>query len=154
MGSDSRGLELPAWIRTRVSAPLEEILPRYAAAMKQALFEGRLDDLARMLDLLAALGGSPAEPPAEHPPEEHSQGKPDIGTEAAVERLTDVRGHDDEGPSDDETERTEEDHRSELPFAGGVVLEIVDRLGEEEEEEGSDDENEKGLHETDRGCQP
>ena len=47
----------PAWIRTRVSAPLEEILPRYAAAMKRALEAHDFDDVARMLDLLAALGG-------------------------------------------------------------------------------------------------
>ena len=47
----------PAWIRTRVSAPLEEILPRYAAAMKRALEAGDFDDVARMLDLLEALGG-------------------------------------------------------------------------------------------------
>ena len=36
---------------------LEAILPGYAAAMREALDEGALDDLARMLDLLAALGG-------------------------------------------------------------------------------------------------
>ena len=38
---------------------LERIIPGYAAAMREALDEGALDDLARMLDLLAALGGPP-----------------------------------------------------------------------------------------------
>jgi hypothetical protein len=36
---------------------MEDIIPGYAAAMREALAEGDLDDLARMLDLLAALGG-------------------------------------------------------------------------------------------------
>ena len=36
---------------------MEDIIPGYAAAMREALDEGALDDLARMLDLLAALGG-------------------------------------------------------------------------------------------------
>ena len=36
---------------------MEDIIPDYAAAMREALEEGALDDLARMLDLLAALGG-------------------------------------------------------------------------------------------------
>ncbi len=36
---------------------MEAILSGYAAAMREALDEGALDDLARMLDLLAALGG-------------------------------------------------------------------------------------------------
>jgi|TARA_B100000959_G_C14460721_1_gene410790 hypothetical protein len=36
---------------------MEDIIPGYAAAMLEALEAGDLDDLARMLDLLAALGG-------------------------------------------------------------------------------------------------
>jgi hypothetical protein len=37
---------------------LEQLIPGYAAAMLEALEAGDLDDLARMLDLLASLGGS------------------------------------------------------------------------------------------------
>jgi len=37
---------------------LESLIPSYAAAMLEALEAGDLDDLARMLDLLAALGGA------------------------------------------------------------------------------------------------
>ena len=36
---------------------MEDIIPGYAATMRQAQDEGALDDLRRMLDLLAALGG-------------------------------------------------------------------------------------------------
>ena len=36
---------------------LERIIPGYAAAMREALDAGDHDDLRRMLDLLAALGG-------------------------------------------------------------------------------------------------
>jgi len=36
---------------------LESILPDYAAAMLQALSEGHLDDLTRMLELLLSIGG-------------------------------------------------------------------------------------------------
>ena len=36
---------------------LESLIPGYAAAMLEALEAGDLDDLARMLDLLEALGG-------------------------------------------------------------------------------------------------
>ena len=36
---------------------MEEIIPGYAAAMREALDAGDYDDLRRMLDLLEALGG-------------------------------------------------------------------------------------------------
>jgi hypothetical protein len=36
---------------------LESLIPGYAAAMKRALEAGDFDDVARMLDLLEALGG-------------------------------------------------------------------------------------------------
>ena len=36
---------------------LESLIPGYAAAMLEALESGDLDDLGRMLGLLAALGG-------------------------------------------------------------------------------------------------
>ena len=42
------------------SAPLEAIVPPYAAAMRQALDRGDLEAVRRMLDLLAALGGEVA----------------------------------------------------------------------------------------------
>ncbi len=38
---------------------LESLIPGYASAMIEALEAGDLDDLARMLDLLTALGGPP-----------------------------------------------------------------------------------------------
>ena len=38
---------------------LESLIPGYALAMKGALDAGDHDDLRRMLDLLAALGGPP-----------------------------------------------------------------------------------------------
>ena len=38
---------------------LESIIPGYALAMREALDAGDHDDLRRMLDLLAALGGPP-----------------------------------------------------------------------------------------------
>ena len=36
---------------------LESLIPGYAAAMLEALEAGELADLARMLDLLASMGG-------------------------------------------------------------------------------------------------
>ena len=41
-------------------APLEAIVPAYAAAMREALDRGDLGAVRRMLDLLAALGGGVA----------------------------------------------------------------------------------------------
>ena len=48
---------LPGFEQGLLLPKMEDIIPGYAAAMREALEEGALDDLARMLDLLAALGG-------------------------------------------------------------------------------------------------
>ena len=57
--------ENPDWCERRdlnpgSSAPLESIVPAYAAAMRDLLDAGDLEAVRRMLDLLAALGGEPA----------------------------------------------------------------------------------------------
>jgi hypothetical protein len=60
MGSDSRGLELPARIYPSIKCswlPIEVIIGRYAALVEAALDAGRTDEARRLLMLLKSLGG-------------------------------------------------------------------------------------------------